>query len=96
MYEGEPDTESKEQPLWMVFLSGDEGYSQSHVTSRLVQIIEDMNDKNALAVYEAAQRVGEALCGKYDMEIAEFYAEQLTRSEPIIFAEIREDKDKDD
>ena len=80
----------------MVFLIGDTGYTQNHVTNRLNQVFEDVNEEGAIAIYDAAQKVGEALCGKYDFELAELYAEQLTRSDPIIYAEIREDKQKED
>lgn len=96
VYEAEPDTEAKEAPLWMVFLIGDKDYKQAHVTTRITQIMEDVNEKSAIEMFEAAQRVGEAMCGKYDQELAEFYAEQLTRSDPIIYAEAREDKDEND
>eukprot|EP00956_Cyclotella_meneghiniana_P033754 scaffold98770_cov60-Cyclotella_meneghiniana.AAC.1 len=96
VYEAEPDTEAKEAPLWMVFLIGDKDYKQAHVTTRLTQVLEDVNDKSAIEMFEAAQRAGEAMCGKYDQEVAEFYAEQLTRSDPIIYAEAREDKDEKD
>ncbi|KAL7474534.1 hypothetical protein ACHAW6_000503 [Cyclotella cf. meneghiniana] len=95
VHDGDQDTDIEEAPLWMLFLIGDKGYEQAHVTSRLAQIVQDMNEKNAIAVYDAAQRVGEALCGKYPHEHAEMFCEQLTRSDPIIYAEIREDKTDD-
>lgn len=79
----------------MVFLIGDEKYKQTHVTTRLTQIIPEVNDKIAIDIFEAAQKTGEGLCGKFDAEVAELYAEQLTRSDPIIFAEARPEK-KDD
>ena len=79
----------------MVFLIGDKGYQQAHVTSRVQAILPDINEKGAMEIYDAAQKIGEAMCGKYEQELAEFYVEQLTRSDPIIFAECREDKTDD-
>jgi ATP-dependent Clp protease adapter protein ClpS len=92
VYQGDADTETEEAPLWMLFLIGDKGYKQPHVTARVMQIIEGVNEKGAMAIYDAAQKNGEAMCGKFPHETAEFYMEQLTRSDPIIYAEIREDK----
>jgi hypothetical protein len=34
---------------------------------------------------------GKAMCGKYPLEHAEMYVEQLLRSDPIIFAELEEE-----
>jgi ATP-dependent Clp protease adapter protein ClpS len=96
VFEGDMDTDIEEAPLWNLFLIGDETYSQNHVTQRMEAILPDVNSDGAGVIYEAAQRIGEALCGKYEQEMAEFYAEQLTRSDPIIYAEAREDKKKDD
>ncbi|KAL3773633.1 hypothetical protein ACHAWO_012486 [Cyclotella atomus] len=95
VYEDDGDTEIEEAPLWQVYLIGDKGYSQNHVTQRMEAILPDVNADGAGAIYDAAQRIGEALCGKYDQEEAEFYAEQLQRSDPIIYAEAREEPKND-
>jgi ATP-dependent Clp protease adapter protein ClpS len=86
--EGGGDTDIEDAPLWMLFLIADNGYDQNHVVGRLSDIVEDIDQKRAIECYEAAQRVGEAMCGKYQHEHAEQYAEQLTRSDPIIYAEV--------
>ena len=37
-------------------------------------------------------QTGEAFMGKYPLEIAETYCESLIRSDPIIYADVRDDK----
>eukprot|EP00986_Skeletonema_menzelii_P006691 scaffold2544_cov145-Skeletonema_menzelii.AAC.2 len=79
--------------MFRLFLIGDEGYDQQHVVTRLVEIVEDCSEDNAADYFKAAYQGGEAFMGKYPREIAETYAEQLTRSDPIIFMDVRDDKD---
>ncbi|ACI64818.1 predicted protein [Thalassiosira pseudonana CCMP1335] len=89
--EPEEEYEFKEAPLWLLMLIADEADEQMHVITRLTEIVEDVNDDMAAELFKAANMVGEALVGKYPKEIGEMYAEQLTRSDPIIYAECREE-----
>eukprot|EP00984_Skeletonema_dohrnii_P024582 scaffold13713_cov155-Skeletonema_dohrnii-CCMP3373.AAC.2 len=93
----DPDTFKQEDfedaPMFRLFLIGDEGYDQEHVVTRLVEIIEDCSEDNGADYFKSAYQGGEAFIGKYPREIAETYAEQLIRSEPIIFMDVRDDKD---
>jgi hypothetical protein len=42
-------------------------------------------------IFQQAQQEGKAMCGKYPMEHAEMYKEQLIRSDPMIFSDIEEE-----
>ena len=79
--------------MFRLFLIGDESYDQEHVITRLVEVVEDCSEDNAADHYKSAFQGGEAFMGKYPREICETYAEQLTRSEPIIYMDVRDDKD---
>ena len=83
----------EDAPMFRLFLIGDESYDQEHVVTRLVEIVEDCSEDNAADYFKSAYQGGEAFMGKYPREIAETYAEQLTRSEPIIYMDVRDDKD---
>jgi ATP-dependent Clp protease adapter protein ClpS len=83
----------EDAPMFRLFLIGDESYEQEHVVTRLVNVVEDCSEDNAADYFKAAYQGGEAFMGKYPREIAEMYAEQLTRSEPIIYMDVRDDKD---
>jgi ATP-dependent Clp protease adapter protein ClpS len=94
----EPDLRNEEDfedaPMYRLYLIGDEGYEQEHVVNRVFEIIEDCSEDDAARLFKSAYQTGEAFMGKYPREIAETYAEQLTRSDPIIYADVRDDEDK--
>lgn len=83
----------EDAPMFRLYLIGDEGDDQTHVVTRMTEIVEDCSEDDAATLFKSASQTGEAFLGKYPMEIAETYAEQLTRSDPIIYADVRDDKD---
>lgn len=94
---GEPVTRKEEDfeeaPLYKVMLLGDDAYDLSHVIERLCAVMEDLDEDAAATIYSAAQGTGKAMCGKYPMEHAEVYKEQLLRSEPMIYADIEDENE---
>lgn len=82
----------EDAPMYRLYLVGDESYEQEHVCTRLFEVIEDCSEDDAAALFKSAYQSGEAFMGKYPLEVAETYAEQLTRSDPIIYADVRDDK----
>jgi ATP-dependent Clp protease adapter protein ClpS len=92
---GEPVSRKEEEfmdaPLFKLMLQGDDGYDMSHVIERLCAVMEDLDEDAAVSVYQAAQSSGKAMCGKYPMEHAEVYKEQLLRSDPTIFADLEDE-----
>ena len=93
----DPDLRNEEDfedaPMFRLFLLGDEEYDQEHVVTRIYEIVEDCSEDSAAELFKAAYQGGEAMIGKYPREIAETYGEQLTRSDPIIYADVRDDQD---
>ena len=79
----EPDQlgDFEDAPMYRLFLLGDE-------------IIENISEDEAARIFKSAYQTGEAFIAKFPKEIAETYAEQLTRSDPIIYADVRDDEDK--
>merc|ERR1712008_628992 len=98
MKPSDPDLRREEDfedaPMFRLYLLGDESYGQEHVVTRVFEVVEDCSEDDAATLFKSAAQTGEAFMGKYPMEIAEMYAEQLTRSEPIIYADVRDDKGK--
>ncbi|KAL7550477.1 hypothetical protein ACHAWF_013699 [Thalassiosira exigua] len=92
----DPDVRKEEDfedaPMFRLYLIGDESYEQEHVVNRVCEIVEDCSEDDAATLFKSAYQTGEAFLGKYPKEIAETYAEQLTRSDPIIYADVRDDK----
>ncbi|KAL7433187.1 hypothetical protein ACHAXH_004455 [Discostella pseudostelligera] len=88
------DQEFEDAPMFRLFLIFDEGYEQEHVVSRIFQVVEDCSEDEAARIFKSAYQQGEAFLGKYPKEIAETYAEALTRSDPIIYADVRDDENK--
>mmetsp|Transcript_16356 Transcript_16356/g.35580 ORF Transcript_16356/g.35580 Transcript_16356/m.35580 type:complete len:174 (+) Transcript_16356:212-733(+) len=82
----------EDAPMFRLYLIGDESYDQEHVVTRVYEIVEDCSEDDAATLFKSAYQTGEAFMGKYPREIAELYAEQLTRSDPIIYADVRDDK----
>lgn len=94
----DPDLRKEEDfedaPMFRLYYIGDEADEQVHVVTRLHEVIEDCSEDNAATLFKSAQQTGEAFMGKYPKEIAETYAEQLTRSDPIIYADVRDNEGK--
>ena len=92
----EPDQlgDFEDAPMYRLFLLGDESYEQEHVVTRVHEIIENISEDEAARIFKSAYQTGEAFIAKFPKEIAETYAEQLTRSDPIIYADVRDDEDK--
>mmetsp|Transcript_42133 Transcript_42133/g.71997 ORF Transcript_42133/g.71997 Transcript_42133/m.71997 type:complete len:168 (+) Transcript_42133:108-611(+) len=93
----DPDLRKEEDfedaPMFRLYLIGDESYEQEHVVTRVFEVVEDCSEDDAATLFKSAYQTGEAFMGKYPREIAELYAEQLTRSDPIIYADVRDDQD---
>jgi ATP-dependent Clp protease adapter protein ClpS len=93
----EPKSRRKEEfqdaPLYRVMLLGDDSYDIGHVIERMCAIMEDLDEDAASKIYQQAQQKGKAMCGKYPLEHAEMYKEQLIRSDPMIFSDL-EDENK--
>ena len=83
----------EDAPMFRLYLIGDEGDDQEHVVNRVYEVVEDCSEDDAATLFKSAYQTGEAFMGKYPREIAEMYAEQLTRSDPIIYADVRDDKE---
>mmetsp|Transcript_7494 Transcript_7494/g.11417 ORF Transcript_7494/g.11417 Transcript_7494/m.11417 type:complete len:169 (+) Transcript_7494:96-602(+) len=81
----------EEAPLFKVMLIGDDGYDANHVVERITSLMEELDDDAASTIFEQAQMAGQAMCGKYPLEHAEMYKEQLLRSDPMIFADIEDE-----
>ena len=90
----EPDQvhDFEDAPMYRLYLIGDEGYDQEHVVTRLHEVVEDCSEDDAATLFKSAYQTGEAFLGKYPLEIAETYCESLIRSDPIIYADVRDDK----
>jgi len=85
----------EDAPLFKVLLIGDDDYDQAHVIERMCEILEDMDESQAASVFKSAQQSGKAMCGKYPLEHAEMYKEQLIRSDPMIFSDVEEENKND-
>mmetsp|Transcript_8290 Transcript_8290/g.17916 ORF Transcript_8290/g.17916 Transcript_8290/m.17916 type:complete len:164 (+) Transcript_8290:127-618(+) len=81
----------EEAPMYKLMLLGDESYDTAHVAERLCAIVDDMDEDQATSVILQASKGGEAMCGKYPMEKAELYKEQLIRSDPMIYSDIEKE-----
>ena len=81
----------EEAPLYKLMLIGDDGYDPAHVVERMCAVVEDMDEDQAATVLQQSLQEGKAMCGKYPMEIAELYKEQLIRSDPMIFSDMEEE-----
>jgi len=81
----------EEAPMFKLMLLGDDSYDPVHVSERLCAIVDDMDEDQAATVIQQASQSGEAMCGKYPFEKAELFKEQLIRSDPMIFSDIKEE-----
>ena len=85
------DEEFEEAPMFKLMLLGDDSYDAAHVVERMCAVVEDMDEDQAATVFQQANQEGKAMAGKYPMEIAELYKEQLIRSDPMIFSDLEEE-----
>ena len=85
------DEDFEDAPLFKVMLLGDVAYDQAHVVERMCEIMEDMDEAQAASIFKQAQAGGAAMCGKYPLEHAEMYKEQLIRSDPMIYSDVEEE-----
>jgi ATP-dependent Clp protease adapter protein ClpS len=86
------DDEFEDAPMFKLMLIGDDSYDASHVIERLCAVLDDMDEDQAKTVLQQASSGGTAMCGKYPFERAELFKEQLSRSTPMIFSDMVEDK----
>lgn len=86
------DDDFEDAPMFRLYFIGDESDDQQHVVTRLAEVVEDCSEDDAATLFKSGSQTGEAFMGKYPKEIAETYAEQLTRSDPIIYADVRDDQ----
>lgn len=84
----------EEAPMYKLMLLGDDSYDPVHVMERLCAIVDDMDEDQANSVIQQAGSSGEAMCGKYPMEKAELFKEQLIRSDPMIYSDIKNENEK--
>jgi ATP-dependent Clp protease adapter protein ClpS len=86
---GEPvqrhEDDFQDAPMYKVMLLSDDSYDPEHVVTRMCAIMEDMDEDQAVTVYQQAMQSGKAMCGKYPFERAELFKEQLIRSDPMIY-----------
>ncbi|KAL3926011.1 MAG: hypothetical protein SGILL_000010 [Bacillariaceae sp.] len=87
------DEEFEEAPMFKLMLLGDDSYDPAHVVERMCAVVEDMDEDQAATVFQQAEQTGKAMAGKYPMEIAELYKEQLIRSDPMIFSDLEEENE---
>lgn len=85
------DDDFQDAPMYKLMLVGDEGYDPTHVVERMCAIVDDMDEDQAATVFQQANSMGKAMCGKYPYERAELFKEQLQRSDPMIFADMEEE-----
>jgi ATP-dependent Clp protease adapter protein ClpS len=85
------EEEFEEAPMFKLMLLGDSSYDTVHVAERMCAIIDDFDEDQAMTVLQQANQSGEAMCGKYPFEKAELFKEQLIRSDPMIFSDIKEE-----
>ena len=77
--------------MYKLMLIGDDSYDAVHVIERLCSVCDDMDEDQAATVFQQANQMGKAMCGKYPFERAELFKEQLQRSNPMIFADMEEE-----
>jgi ATP-dependent Clp protease adapter protein ClpS len=78
----------EEMPPYSVILLGDEEYEEEHVVISLRSIVPDlkMDARRATEIFQLAQRNGRELVITVAQDMAELYAQQLTRCVPIVYA----------
>jgi len=83
--------ETEDAPRYKLMLIGDQEYDEQHVVERIVDVVDDVDKKMAIEVFYAAQKAGKGMIGVFVLEMAEFYMEQLSRSEPMIFSDLEKE-----
>ncbi|GMI17711.1 hypothetical protein TrLO_g1102 [Triparma laevis f. longispina] len=85
------EVETEDAPRYKVLLIGDEEYDEEHVIERMVDVVDDVDKKQSIEIFYAAQKAGKGLVGVYPLEMSEHYVEQFLRSEPMIFTELEKE-----
>lgn len=82
------DPITEEIPPYKVVLLGDDEYEEEHVVISLRSIIPElkMEPRRASEIFELAQKHGRELVVIVQQDLAELYAQQLTRCVPIVYA----------
>ena len=85
------NVEDLEDPkMFNVILLGDEEYTQEHICKALLDVVEDVQIKQAEEIFLEAQKGGQANVCTTSQELAEHYVQQLARKDPMIFCEMKE------
>ena len=85
------NVEDLEDPkMFNVILLGDEDYTQEHICKALLDVVEDVQIKQAEEIFLEAQKGGQANVCTTSQELAEHYVQQLARKDPMIFCEMKE------
>jgi len=83
----------EECPMWKVLLLGDDEYEEDPVCEVLQAVMPNIeNQRAAREHFDEAQAQGKSVLILVAEEIAEAYVEQLQRADPMVYAEIEEDK----
>ena len=85
------EEELEDAPMFNLFLFGDESYDVGHVVESLCAIVDNVDEDQAQTIFLMAQQSEEALIGKYPLEDAERYKDQLLRSDPMIYADFEDE-----
>ena len=84
---------TEECPMWKVLLLGDDEYEEDPVCEVLEAVMPNIeNQRTAKEHYDEAQAHGKSMLIVVAQELAEAYVEQLQRADPMVFAEIEEEK----
>ena len=79
-----------ERAVTFDFHTGDEDYTQEHICKALLDVVEDVQIKQAEEIFLEAQKGGQANVCTTSQELAEHYVQQLARKDPMIFCEMKE------
>ena len=83
------NVEDLEDPkMFNVILLGDEDYTQEHICKALLDVVEDVQIKQAEEIFLEAQKGGQANVCTTSQELAEHYVQQFARKDSMIFCEM--------
>jgi len=86
-------TQEEEVPMYKVIMLWDDEYQEAPVIEALKKVIPQCKNRGyAQQCYKEASMKGRSLLTVVAQEIAEHYALQLKRSDPMVYAKIEEDK----
>ena len=85
------NVEDLEDPkMFNVMLLGDDDYTQEHICTSILDVVEEVQIKQAEEIFLQAQKGGAANVCTTSQEMAEHYVQQLARKDPMIFCEMKE------